>query len=143
MRAGCASRPGREGARGAGPRGLNGGRRARAWENLVAELGQRRERKEEVWARGEEKGWAARVDRDRERGGSWAAGEGKRVCGLGWCGFWVAMGLGLSFVLGFLSISPFLFLIQTITQLGEFKFKFEFTTSTQTNKLMHQHECNN
>ena len=70
-------------------------------------------------------------------------GEGKRVCGLGWCGFWVAMGLGLSFVLGFLSISPFLFLIQTITQLGEFKFKFEFTTSTQTNKLMHQHECNN
>ena len=73
----------------------------------------------------------------------WAAGKGKRVCGLGWCGFWVAMGLGLSFVLGFLSISPFLFLIQTITQLGEFKFKFEFTTSTQTNKLMHQHECNN
>ena len=78
-----------------------------------------------------------------ERGVSWAAGEGKKVCGLGWCGFWVAMGLGLSFVLGFLSISPFLFLIQTITQLGEFKFKFEFTTSTQTNKLMHQHECNN
>jgi len=116
-RAGCASRPGREGARGAGPRGLNGGRRARAWENLVAELGPRGERKEEVWARGEEKGWAARVDRARERGGSWAAGEGKRVCGLGWCGFWVAMGLGLSFVLGFLSISPFLFLIQTITQL--------------------------
>ena len=31
----------------------------------------------------------------------WAAGKGKRVCGLGWCGFWVAMGLGLSFVLGF------------------------------------------
>ena len=58
------------------------------------------------------------------------------------------VGLGLGFalgwflVLGFLSISPFLFLIQTNTQLGEFKFKFEFTTSTQTKKLMHQHECN-
>ena len=65
--------------------------------------------------------------------------------GLGWAVSWVSwvvMGLGLSFVLGFLSISPFLFLNQTITQLGEFKFKFEFTTSTQTNKLMHQHECN-
>ena len=49
--------------------------------------------------------------------------------GLGWAASWVSwvvMGLGLSFVLGFLSISPFLFLNQTVTQLGEFKFKFEF-----------------
>ena len=58
-------------------------------------------------------------------------------------------GLGLGFalgwflVLGFLSISPFLFLIETNTQLGEFKIKFEFTTSTQTTKAMHQHVCNN
>ena len=37
----------------------------------------------------------------------WAAGKGKRVCGLGWCGFWVAMGLGLSFVLGFSFYFPF------------------------------------
>ena len=48
---------------------------------------------------------------------------------------------GLGF--GFFSLFPSLFLVQTNTQLGEFKFKFEFTTSTQTNKLMHQHECNN
>ena len=68
----------------------------------------------------------------------WAAGKGKRVCGLGWCGFWVAMGLGLSFVLGFLSISPFLFLIQT-----KFEFKSEFEFKPHSNKSMHQHECNN
>ena len=86
--------------------------------------------------------------KEGESGPGWArVGKGEALgqagfqAGLGF--LWVAMGLGLSFVLGFLSISPFLFLIQTITQLGEFKFNFEFTTSTQTNKLMHQHECNN
>jgi len=28
-------------------------------------------------------------------------------------------------------------------KLFEFKFEFEFNPNTQTNKLMHQHECNN
>ena len=56
-RAGCASRPGREGARGAGPRRLNGWRRARAWAALAAELGRsgmrglgRMERETAGWA---------------------------------------------------------------------------------------------
>ena len=44
-----------------------------------------------------------------------ALGRAGFQAGLGF--LWVAMGLGLSFVLGFLSISPFLFLIQTIAQL--------------------------
>ena len=98
-----------------------------------------------------------------ERGAVWAErGKERRAGPPGWVRFEFGLagereemgpqergvGLGLGFalgwflVLGFLSISPFLFLIQTNTQLGEFKFKFEFTTSTQTNKLMHQHECN-
>ena len=72
--------------------------------------------------------------------GSWAARERARG-GKGRVG-WEELGLGWFLVLGFPSISPFLFLFQTNTQLGEFKFKFEFTTSTQTIKLMHQHECN-
>ena len=66
----------------------------------------------------------------------WAASSFVGLTGLGFP-------MGWFLVLGFLSISPFLFLFQTNTQLGEFKFKFEFTTSTQTIKLMHQHECNN
>ena len=50
----------------------------------------------------EEKGKRRKVGPLAELPGlRWAAGKGKRVCGLGWCGFWVAMGLGLSFVLGF------------------------------------------
>ena len=81
------------------------------------------------------RGEVGRGEREKELGrarllGSWAG----LVWGLGFA-------LGWFLVLGFLSISPFLFLVRTNTQLGEFKFKFEFTTSTQTNKLMHQHEC--
>ena len=90
---------------------------------------------------GPRKGESGRIAGWARVGKGEALGQAGFQAGLGF--LWVAMGLGLSFVLGFLSISPFLFLIQTITQLGEFKFNFEFTTSTQTNKLMHQHECNN
>ena len=55
--AGRRAGPRREGARGAGPRGLNGGRRARAWAALAAELGRsgmrglgRMERETAGWA---------------------------------------------------------------------------------------------
>ena len=52
------------------------------------------------------KGWAV--------GENGPLGEGERGNGLGrLLGFWVAMGLSLSFVLGFLSISLFLILFQT------------------------------
>ena len=53
---------------------------------------------------------------------------------------------GLAGLVWFLVSFPlflFYFLFQTPLNLFEFKFKFEFNPNTQTNKLMHQHECNN
>ena len=96
----------------------------------------------------------------RERGGwllAGRAGEGSR---LGWCGLlgpegrsgppgWAergerekCCGLGLKLGLGFgwfsFSISlSLIFLIQT-----KFEFKYEFEFKPQSNKSMHQHECN-
>ena len=52
--------------------------------------------------------------------------------GLDWQRVWV-----------FYFLSFFYFLFQTKLNLFEFKLEFEFNPSTQTNKTMHQHECNN
>ena len=54
------------------------------------------------------RGGAAGYTAPAEPGGVGRAVRGKGVCGLGWCGFWVAMGLGLSLILGW--GFPFLFL---------------------------------
>ena len=77
-----------------------------------------------VAARGERFQQAERMggaSRDVGRRGEWVGLScGKREgAGLVWAG---PQGLDGFLVLGFLSISPFLFLIQTNTQLGEFKF---------------------
>ena len=61
-------------------------------------------------------------------------GRGEREKeGAGWAGL---LGFGLGSVL-----SSFLF--QTKLKPFEFKLEFELNSSTQTNKTMHQHECNN
>ena len=114
------------------------------WSGLPGSLAAKRaaKRAERGWV-----SWAARVGLRRGEGvGLLASGPGEgreEWAGRSWS--WAGLGFpkGWFLVLGFSSISPFLFLFQTNTQLGEFKFKFEFTTSTQTIKLMHQHECNN
>ena len=94
---------------------------------------------------GQRRRWAG-VERGKRRTGLgpgrglgwWASGMG---FGSGWV--WDLLGFLLFLFLNFsiLFLSSFLFLKQTITQLGEFKFKFEFTTSTQTNKIMLQHDA--
>jgi len=63
---------------------------------------------------------------------------------------WERVGLGFSWVLGFLSFFFFHFFsfllfkqTQTTLKLFEFKLEFEFNPSTQTSKTMLQHECNN
>ena len=69
------------------------------------------------------------------------AGEGwKRIAGfwVGLDGFWVWAEFWF-WVSGFLSY----LLFQTKLKLFEFKLEFELNPSTQTNKTMHQHECNN
>ena len=80
--------------------------------------------------------WAVRGERERVgRGPSWEK-KGPRV-GLD-C--WVGFGFGLGWVFFYFSFfSP---LTQTKLKRNEFKFKFEFNPITQTNKTMHQHECN-
>ena len=93
-----------------------------------------------VWAGAGRAAWAAGGG-ERELGLARVGPRGERVRGRTVGQVWVVCWVGF-LVLGFLSISPFLVLIQTNTQLGEFKFEFEFTNSTQTIKLMHQHECN-
>jgi len=67
------------------------------------------------------------------------------VRGAGWAGqlgCWVAwVGFRVSFLSYFYFLFYFWFL--SFTQTIEFKLEFEFNLSTQTNKIMHQHECNN
>ena len=68
----------------------------------------------------------------------WVAGRrGKE--GAGW-----AAGLGSLFLFlsSFLPLF-FFFWFSNFTQTIEFKHEFEFNPSTQTNKIMHQHECTN
>ena len=105
--------------------------------------------------RGEKKGAGPRT------GESWAGAGGKEGVGPGrgefglegkesWAGppgrGWAELvwGFGLDWFFSFSSsISfPFLFLIQTKLNLFEFKFEFELN-HTQSNKIMHQHECAN
>ena len=117
------------------PRGL---RRWRWAGPVRCGVGAAQERGSAARAELERAGWAGREKGRRE----WAAGSvglGSWVWVLlsGWAGFWVWVRVS------FFSLFPSIFLVQTNTQLGEFKFKIEFTTSTQTIKIMHQHECNN
>ena len=83
---------------------------------------------ERDWA---ERGWAA------ER----AQGKGRREWATGLMMDWAGL-VGLGWV------SFFSFLFATSLQfkpnkLIEFKLEFEFNPNTQTNKIMHQHECTN
>jgi len=86
------------------------------------------------------RGWWA-AGKERKRGENWARvgfglgfpGQfGLSLTGLG-LGSWAGSTLGV----GLLSISLLLNLIQT-----KFEFKYEFEFKPQSNKSMHQHECN-
>ena len=91
------ARTGEGDARGAGP---EAGPHAREW------LGPRGKQRKRFGPGVREKGLGRAVDNGPEREeGAGPQGKGKGVCGLGWCGFWIAMGLGLSFVLGWV-LSP-------------------------------------
>jgi hypothetical protein len=89
----------------------------------------------ECWAgrAGKELGRSGRGRRAGPREGNGPAGErgGLRVGLRSWV--WAGLTLGV----GLLSISLLLNLIQT-----KFEFKYEFEFKPQSNKSMHQHECN-
>jgi hypothetical protein len=70
------------------------------------------------------------------RGGKRAAGRGgKKVS-------WADGVLGPGWILGFLILSISISFTTNSTNLNSNKFEFK-TLFTQTNKIMHQHECNN
>ena len=80
-----------------------------------------------------------------EAGPACWAGHGPRWAGLGekfglGLGIWVAMGLGF----GFSGFWVFFFLLFSFLNLiqSKFEFKFEFEFKPHSNKIMHQHECN-
>ena len=93
--------------------------------------------------------WAA--GRRERKGAGHGVGRAvtERDWGLGWASRKGVVALGLGFSprgLGCFGFpNPFLFLFPSLltqTNLNSNKFEFE-TLFTQTNKIMHQHECNN
>ena len=95
----------------------------------------------EYWA-----GWFERAVRGRGGSGPaiWLGGRerrGRRPGPVSEFGLEHGLQAGLGWVSFSFSICYFN-LTQPI-KLFEFKFEFEFNPNTQTNKLMHQHECNN
>ena len=81
---------------------------------------------------------AGPAERTGPRGCGPRVGAGKRRPSRYWVGFWVSGWAGFS-------IFPFYFLftlsIQNLIQ-TKFEFKFEFEFKPHSNKIMHQHECN-